>query len=105
MRWVGVALIALIAACGSPTPGQGTAATSPPSLLRAASLAPTTIADSFACRLPVMMVDMSGTMTGGFVAFPGGNYSADPEGTFTMDQSTGTFRWLSTKQPQLIGTY
>ena len=43
-------------------------------------------------------------MTGGFVGFPGGNFAADPEGMFTRDQSTGTFRWLSNKQPQLIGS-
>jgi hypothetical protein len=43
-------------------------------------------------------------MTGGFVGFPGGNFTADPEGMFTRDQSTGTFRWLSNKQPQLIGS-
>jgi hypothetical protein len=46
----------------------------------------------------------TGTVTGGFIGFPGGNFTADPEGMFTRDQSTGTVRWLSNQQPQLIGS-
>jgi hypothetical protein len=47
---------------------------------------------------------MAGTLTGGFIEFPDGKYSADPAGTFEQDKSTGTYRWLSTKQPQLVGS-
>lgn len=59
---------------------------------------------SFSCRLPVRTIDMAGTLTGGFIEFPGGSYTADSAGTFARDKSTGTFRWLSDKQPQLIGS-
>jgi hypothetical protein len=43
-------------------------------------------------------------MVGGFVGFPGGKFTADPDGVFTRDQSTGTFRWLSNKRPQIVGS-
>jgi len=65
---------------------------------------PPVAAVSFSCRLPLRTIDGAGTMTGGFIEFPSGNFFADPAGTFSRDRSTGTFRWLSTKQPQLIGS-
>lgn len=103
-------LIGLVAACGLPTTGQMQATTSPASSASTTSPSPAPSfpvgAVTFTCRLPVMTIDMSATMTGGFVGFPSGNYSADPGATFKGDQqSDGTFRWHSTKQPQLSGSF
>lgn len=108
-----LAAVLLMVGCGRNPVEHGSVA----SAARTPSSVPTSLAASssrqydplpgvvgFTCRLPVGTIDMAGTLTGGFIEFPGGSYTADRAGTFARDKSTGTFRWLSDKQPQLIGT-
>lgn len=56
----------------------------------------------FSCRLPVSVSGQT-SLTSGFVQFPAASFTADPGGGFTVDQSTGSYRLLSTKLPRLIG--
>ena len=93
--------VLLVSCTQSPQPSPSTSGAASPS--PTSSLKPIDTV-GFSCRLPVSTIGPTGTMTGGFVGFPSGNFTADPEGMFTRDQSTGTFRWLSNRQPQLIGS-
>jgi hypothetical protein len=105
MRWAGVVLFGLITACSSPTAGQVHTTTAPASSTRTASPSSLSSAEpvadvGFTCQLPVGT--QAGTL-GGFVRFPGGDFSADPNGVFIRNQSD-PFQWTSTKQPHLIGS-
>ena len=77
MRWAGLVLIVVLAACGpssstssipAPSPSQSPRATGEPELT---------------CRLPAAIA-INGNVTGGFVSFPGGDFTADRASTLVQ---------------------
>ena len=122
MRFAAIAVLVLVLTVGacqsSPTAARITPGSSPtpsasPAVSPSPSPAPVVVSPSptasplppvgFACHLPVAGLDDSGALIGGYITFPAAAYAGDPTAVFKRDHSNGTYRWLSTQSPQLIG--
>ena len=88
MRIAGLALIAVVTACGGPAATQALSASAAPSISPVAvsspsptwylGLGPTAVSTvDFSCRLPVD-VDIGPGQPGGFIDFPSGTFTPDP---------------------------
>src|SRR5215467_5844047 len=115
LRLAALALVVVIAGCGAST-ARATRRTA--SSARAASPSVVAITPSptpsgtaaelpvstvgFSCRLPIVTYTVGAetpTYQGGFITFPSGSYSADPDGVITM--TNGYF--VTKKTPALTG--
>ena len=95
-------ILVMLAACSPASPARGAASPAP------VAHAPLPVA----CRLPVIVpistpeqrsqgIDPT-TYQAGFVTFPAGQLTADPQGGFTFDSNSVS--WISVAQPVLHGT-